>query len=189
MQTRLIFVFFFLFIKQKIFKIVEKINLATLSYLAERDQWVCLCPANGFPVIAIGGANSSCFTSCNCAAGIFLPYPSRSMASSVDYIIRLSAYLFPGATKSSKKQYLSRKLVMVILLFCGVLTSLAFLASMICYICRKNKFSGQTPSVSSDRESSWHSSANLINRKSSVSQSKISISSSVTGQPFHLLVS
>ncbi|CAD5319735.1 unnamed protein product [Arabidopsis thaliana] len=121
---------------------------------ADRDQWVCLCPANGFPVIAIGGSNSSCFTSCNCSA---------------------------GATKSSKKQYLSRKLVIVILLFCGVLISLAFLASMICYICRKDKFSGQTPSVSSDRESSWHSSANLINRKSSVSQSKISISSSVAG--------
>ncbi|CAD5319736.1 unnamed protein product [Arabidopsis thaliana] len=120
----------------------------------DRDQWVCLCPANGFPVIAIGGSNSSCFTSCNCSA---------------------------GATKSSKKQYLSRKLVIVILLFCGVLISLAFLASMICYICRKDKFSGQTPSVSSDRESSWHSSANLINRKSSVSQSKISISSSVAG--------
>lgn len=107
-----------------------------------------------------------------------------SMERSVDYIIRLFAYLFPGATKSSKRQYLSRKLVIVIVLFCGVLTSLAFLASMICYICRKNKFSGQSPSVSSDRESSWHSSANLINRKSSVSQSKISISSSVSGELF-----
>ena len=151
--------------------------------LADRDQWVCLCPANGFPVIAIGGSNSSCFTSCNCSAGIVY-YIHCSTANLVDYIISWSTYLFPGATKSSKKQYLSRKLVIVILLFCGVLISLAFLASMICYICRKDKFSGQTPSVSSDRESSWHSSANLINRKSSVSQSKISISSSVAGQSF-----
>ncbi|VVB01726.1 unnamed protein product [Arabis nemorensis] len=121
---------------------------------AHRDQWVCLCPANGFPIIAIGGSNSSCFTACNCSA---------------------------GESKSSKKQYLSRKLVVVILLLGGVLTSLALLASMICYISRRSKFSGQTPSVSSDRESSWHSSANLITRRSSVSQTKTSISSSVTG--------
>uniref|UniRef100_A0A1J3DJ89 non-specific serine/threonine protein kinase n=1 Tax=Noccaea caerulescens TaxID=107243 RepID=A0A1J3DJ89_NOCCA len=123
----------------------------------ERDQWVCLCPLNGFPIIAIGGSNSSCFTSCNCSAGPI------------------------GETKSSKKQSLSKKLVLLILILCVVLTSIAFLASMVCYICRRNKFSGQTPSVSSDRESSWHSSANLITRKSSVSQPKLSISSSVTG--------
>ncbi|CAH2060308.1 unnamed protein product [Thlaspi arvense] len=127
----------------------------------DRDQWVCLCPTNGFPIIAIAGSNSSCFTACNCSAGPI------------------------SETKSSKKQSLSRKLVLVILVFCVVLTSIAFLASMFCYICRRSEVSGQTPSVSSDRESSWHSSSNLITRKSSVSQPKISISSSVTGCFFH----
>ncbi|CAN8247242.1 unnamed protein product [Cochlearia groenlandica] len=121
---------------------------------AHRDQWVCMCPANGFPIIDNNGSNSSCFTACNCAA---------------------------GETKASKRQSLSRKLVLVMLVFCVVLTSIAFLVSIICYVRRRTSFSGQTPSVSSDRESSWHSSANLINRKSSVSQQKISISSSMTG--------
>ncbi|KAL1214267.1 Receptor-like serine/threonine-protein kinase NCRK [Cardamine amara subsp. amara] len=114
----------------------------------DSDHWICLCPANGFPVIAIAGSNSSCFTSCNCSAGPI----------------------------GEKKQSLSRKLVLVILLFCAVLILIALLASMTLFICRRNSFSGQTSSVSSDRESSWQSSANLITRKSSVS-----ISSSVTG--------
>lgn len=158
--------------------------------LAERDQWVCLCPLNGFPIIAIGGSNSSCFTSCNCSAGTLLSI-HRSMHGKLSPLLcHIFLFLFPGPigeTKSSKKQSLSKKLVLLILILCVVLTSIAFLASMVCYICRRNKFSGQTPSVSSDRESSWHSSANLITRKSSVSQPKFSISSSVTGQSIFLI--
>ncbi|KAG2327431.1 hypothetical protein Bca52824_010159, partial [Brassica carinata] len=120
---------------------------------AERDQeWVCLCPANGFPIISVTGSNSSCFTACNCSSGPL------------------------------KKHSLSRKLLLVTLIFCVVVTSAAFLASMFCYVYRRtSNVSGQSPSVSSDRESSWHSSANLIARKSSISQPKISISSSLSG--------
>ncbi|XP_018439988.2 receptor-like serine/threonine-protein kinase NCRK isoform X3 [Raphanus sativus] len=122
----------------------------------DRDQqWVCLCPANGFPIISVTGSNSSCFTSCNCSSGPI------------------------------KKQSLSRKLLLVTLIFCVVVTSVAFLASMFCYVYRRTRtnVSGQTPSsVSSDRESSWHSSANLIARKSSISQpNKTSFSSSLSG--------
>ncbi|CAF1832151.1 unnamed protein product [Brassica oleracea var. botrytis] len=119
---------------------------------AERDQWVCLCPANGFPIISGTGSNSSCFTACNCSAGPL------------------------------KKQSLSRKLLLVTLIFCVAVTSVAFLASMFYYIYRRtSNVSGQSPSVSSDRESSWHSSSNLIARKSSISQPKISITSSLSG--------
>lgn len=81
-----------------------------------------------------------------------------------------------------KKQSLSRKLLLVTLIFCVAVTSVAFLASMFCYIYRRSSnVSGQSPSVSSDRESSWHSSSNLIARKSSISQPKISITSSLSG--------
>ncbi|XP_019056624.1 PREDICTED: receptor-like serine/threonine-protein kinase NCRK isoform X2 [Tarenaya hassleriana] len=124
-------------------------------------EWTCLCPANGFPRVTTDSSNSSCFTACKCSAGPI------------------------GEAKSSKKQSFPRKLVLVVLLFCVVLTTIAFLASMIFYICRKNKFPGQSPVFSSDRDSSWNSSANLITRKSSVSQPKFSISPSVTAGCFH----
>ncbi|KAG2327430.1 hypothetical protein Bca52824_010158 [Brassica carinata] len=83
--------------------------------------------------------------------------------------LNTSLLWFPGPLK---KQSLSRKLLLVTLIFCVAVTSVAFLASMFYYIYRRtSNVSGQSPSVSSDRESSWHSSSNLI----------ISITSSLSG--------
>jgi len=70
----------------------------------------------------------------------------------------------PGT--SSAKRHISSKGVVVILIFCVVLTTIAFLASIACYFYRKDKFSGKPPILSSDKETSWNSRTNLISQRS-----------------------
>jgi len=70
----------------------------------------------------------------------------------------------PGT--SSAKRRISSKGVVVILIFCVMLTTIAFLASIACYFYRKDKFSGKPPILSSDKETSWNSRTNLISQRS-----------------------
>lgn len=87
-------------------------------------------------------------------------------------------------SKSSMKRY-SSKVVVATLLLCVIVTTLAVIASVVCYVYRRDKFTVQTPLFSSDKELSYNSATNLIShRATSVPESKAYISSpanSITG--------
>lgn len=75
----------------------------------------------------------------------------------------------------------SSKVVVVTLLLCVILTTIAFLSSIMCYLYRKRSFSTKTPVFSSEKEESCNSASNLINNiTSSVPKTKSSITSHAT---------
>lgn len=115
--------------------------------------WACTCAADGFPKVAANNFDTNCFTACNCTSG------SVSM------------------TQVSRK-HISSKVVVIILLLCVILTTIAFLASAMCYIHRREKCPIQRPIFSSDKETtpSCNSATNLISLKtSSVLETKVTI--------------
>ncbi|XP_022752873.1 receptor-like serine/threonine-protein kinase NCRK isoform X1 [Durio zibethinus] len=118
------------------------------------DRWTCLCATDGFPKVAVDNHDTSCFTACNCTAGSLPEAPA------------------------SRKHYANR-VVVIILLLCVILTTLAFLVSLTCYFYRKDKCPKcpiQPPIFSSDKETSCNSATNLISHKTSlVSETKVDI--------------
>ncbi|KAI3942073.1 hypothetical protein MKW92_037681 [Papaver armeniacum] len=122
------------------------------------ETWTCLCSAEGFPKVPDDFHDSSCFTGCNCTLG--------------------SA----GEPKVASKRITS-KVVVYVLLLSVVLTTLAFLASLGCYVYRRDKYPMQPPIFSSDKDTSCNSATNLISHAStstsSISTFKLNTSSSV----------
>ncbi|XP_058004219.1 receptor-like serine/threonine-protein kinase NCRK isoform X2 [Hevea brasiliensis] len=117
--------------------------------------WTCVCAADGFPKVASGSLNTTCFTSCNCTSGSL-------------------------TENGARRNHLSGKVVVIILLLCVILATLTFLASITCYVYRKDKCPIQRPIFSSDRDTSYNSATNLISHKaSSVSEIKFSIDSPI----------
>ncbi|XP_050203785.1 receptor-like serine/threonine-protein kinase NCRK [Mercurialis annua] len=120
---------------------------------SKEGTWTCTCAADGFPTIASGNHDSTCFTACNCTSG------SLSQAR-------------------AKRKHFSGKVVVIILLICVILTTLAFLVSVLCYVYRKDKSPFQSPILTSDGETSYNSATNLISLKpSSVSEARVSTDS------------
>ncbi|KAF8395243.1 hypothetical protein HHK36_019185 [Tetracentron sinense] len=118
-------------------------------------RWTCLCAGDGFPKVAGNVHDTGCFRACNCTSGS------------------------PGEPQASRKR-ISNKVVVIILLLCVVLTTLAFLASLGCYIYRRDKCPVQPPVFSSDKDTSCNSTTNLISHKStSVPEFKVIIDSPV----------
>ncbi|KAJ7947832.1 Protein kinase family protein [Quillaja saponaria] len=117
--------------------------------------WTCICDANGFPKVAEAGHNPNCFAACNCTLG------NLSLAQ--------------GSGK-----HISSKIIVVILLACVIFTTIAFLASMICYVYWRKGCPIQQPIFSSDKESSCNSTTNLISHRSfSVGETKLTINSPI----------
>ncbi|EXB38677.1 Receptor-like serine/threonine-protein kinase NCRK [Morus notabilis] len=117
-------------------------------------DWTCECSSSyqGNQSYTIG---SNCSTSCDCSQGSL------------------------GDTESSKT-HISSKVVVVVLLICVILTTLAFLSSVACYFYRKDKSAIQPPVLSSDRETSFNSAANLISHRTySLSEPKTVINSPI----------
>ncbi|KAJ6408742.1 hypothetical protein OIU84_008441 [Salix udensis] len=115
--------------------------------------WTCTCSSDGLPKVATGIQDTACFTACNCTSGSLTDVQAT-------------------------RKHISSKIVVVILLLCVILTTLAFLASIACYLYRKDKCLIQSPVFLSDRETSCNSSTNLIShRASSVSETKIRVDS------------
>ncbi|CAN1253102.1 Receptor-like serine/threonine-protein kinase NCRK [Linum perenne] len=104
------------------------------------DMWTCMCPANGLPRIADSSHDSACFTACNCTIGTLT------------------------GLKTPKKHIASRVLV-IILLLCVILTTLAFVASVTFYIYKREKFHIESPGFSSDRLASFNSRTHLISQR------------------------
>ncbi|KAL1345470.1 receptor-like serine/threonine-protein kinase NCRK isoform X1 [Arachis hypogaea] len=116
------------------------------------SSWTCICDTNGFPKVAAGGHSSSCFKSCNCTWG------SKSVAL------------------GSKKHISTRTVIVVVLLICVVCSTLAFIASVLYYVCRRDSCSIQSPMVLSDKETSYNSTSNLISHRTfSVPETKAAI--------------
>ncbi|GMI96987.1 hypothetical protein like AT2G28250 [Hibiscus trionum] len=118
------------------------------------DRWKCVCATDGFPKVAVNNHDTTCFTACNCTAGSLPEAPAR-------------------------KNYANR-VVVIVLLLCVILTTLAFLASLTCYFYRKDKCPKcpiQPAVFSSDKETSCNSATNLISHKTwSASETKGNIS-------------
>ncbi|XP_071706538.1 receptor-like serine/threonine-protein kinase NCRK [Rutidosis leptorrhynchoides] len=115
-----------------------------------QNRYKCICFGDGLPEVA-SRDDSNCFVSCNCNSG--------SLSES----------------ESSKKQF-SSKAVLVILLLCMAVTTLAIFASVMCYVYQKHNCSKQLPLSSSDKDTSYSSSTNLISYKTaSDPESKVHI--------------
>ncbi|GMP88911.1 hypothetical protein CsSME_00040718 [Camellia sinensis var. sinensis] len=120
---------------------------------SSEDRWTCMCSADGLPEVAAGNLSTNCFTSCNCTFGSI------------------------GHVDSSKK-WISSKAVVIVLLICVLLTTLAFTASVACYVYRRDKCPVQGPLFSSDKDTSFSSATNLISHgASSVPESRVYIGS------------
>ncbi|KAK9280448.1 hypothetical protein L1049_014139 [Liquidambar formosana] len=119
-------------------------------------RWTCICAANGFPEVAANSHDIKCFTGCNCTSGSL----SEAQAS---------------------RKRISSKVVVIILLLCVVLTTLAFLASVVCYVYRRDKCPIPPPVFSSDKDTICNSATNLIShRTSSEPESAV-----ITGSPLN----
>ncbi|CAI0452952.1 unnamed protein product [Linum tenue] len=124
-------------------------------------MWTCMCPADGLPRIADVSHEETCFTACNCTIG------------------SLNGVQTP-------RNHISSRVLVIILLLCVVLTTLAFVASVTFYVYRREKSLIESPAFSSDRLASFNSRSHLISQRtcSSGSESKASIncsSNSVSG--------
>ncbi|XP_042475612.1 receptor-like serine/threonine-protein kinase NCRK isoform X2 [Macadamia integrifolia] len=114
------------------------------------DRWACLCAAERFSKTA-GLHDSSCFTACNCTSG------------------------FPIQPKHSSK-HIFGNVAVYSLLICVSLTTVAFLASLACYIHRKGKYTLQLPLFSSDKDKSCNTATNLISyRSNSMPEFKVDV--------------
>ncbi|KAA8550377.1 hypothetical protein F0562_002061 [Nyssa sinensis] len=134
--------------------VLHPVTAILLQEDQSEDQWTCNC-ADGSPEVAANGHGTSCFTVCNCTSGS------------------------SSETQSSKKR-ISSKVVVIVLLLCIVLTTLAFIASAVCYVYRRDKCPIQPPLFSSDKETSCNSATNLIShRVTSAPESKVYIGSPI----------
>lgn len=78
------------------------------------------------------------------------------------------------------KKHSSSKIVVVILLICVICTTIAFLASVLCFVFRRDRCPIQSPIFSSDKDTSSGSTANLISHRtgtSSVPETKLFVNS------------
>ncbi|KAK4779505.1 hypothetical protein SAY87_015611 [Trapa incisa] len=115
--------------------------------------WNCKCDDSGFPRIVSQIQDTTCFSACNCSSG------------------SLNGIPFSGKNKPSK-------VVVVTLLLCVIIATIAFLFSIMCYFFRKRSLSSETPAFSLEKETSCDSASNLINRvTSSALKTKSNISS------------
>ncbi|KAI3722037.1 hypothetical protein L2E82_33061 [Cichorium intybus] len=123
-----------------------------ISERTSQNTWKCTCPSDKLPEVSTSH-ESSCFMSCNCNSGSLIK------------------------SESIKKQF-SSKSVLIILLLCIMVTTLAIFTSVIWYIYRKHNCPKQPQLSSSDKDTSYNSSTNLISYKtSSLQDSKIYIHS------------
>ncbi|KAL3518401.1 hypothetical protein ACH5RR_020990 [Cinchona calisaya] len=96
---------------------------------SSENRWMCICTEDSLPKVATGNNYTSCFSACNCSSGALIE------------------------VRPPKKQITS-KVVIIILLLCITLTTLAFVASLWCYISRKHKWPIRRSLLSSDKQSS-----------------------------------
>ncbi|KAK9676686.1 hypothetical protein RND81_11G093500 [Saponaria officinalis] len=103
------------------------------------DKWSCNCAGGQLPHLATVNKSSGCFTTCNCTSGAV-------------------------SDAHHPRKHVTRKIVVIILFVCLVLTTLAFIASLVCCFYQKDKH--QPQKILSDKGSSYNSGTDLIKHKS-----------------------
>ncbi|THF99816.1 hypothetical protein TEA_003975 [Camellia sinensis var. sinensis] len=127
-----------------------------------------MCSADSLLDVAAGNLNTNYFTSCNCTSG----YVNQKIYLGAVLLLLTGSI---GHVDSSKK-WISSKAVVIVLLICVLLTTLAFTASVACYVYRRDKCPVQGPLFSSDKDTSFSSATNLISHgASSVPESRVYI--------------
>ncbi|CAA2934584.1 receptor-like serine threonine- kinase NCRK isoform X1 [Olea europaea subsp. europaea] len=125
---------------------------------SSESRWTCTCAADRLPRVVGEDSNSGCFTSCDCNSGTL------------------------SAKKHWKERILS-KVVVIVLLLCAAFITIAFIATMLWHLYRKDKHPVQLPLFSSDGQTSCSSGTNLINQgTSSMAECKGRVGSSM--KPF-----
>ncbi|KAK4440723.1 Receptor-like serine/threonine-protein kinase NCRK [Sesamum alatum] len=109
---------------------------------SSEKKWTCICSAGGLPRLVGEDNGSSCFSACNCNAGVL------------------------SELEPSKKR-ISSKVVVIVLLLCLVFMVLAFVASVLWHVNRKDKRPVQWASPSTDKLTSYSSATNLMSQAGS----------------------
>ncbi|TQE04702.1 hypothetical protein C1H46_009685 [Malus baccata] len=137
-------------------------------------DWTCRCSYQGNLSYTL---EPYCSASCNCSqdAGSNTTWTCICAANGLP---KVAADGYLTAAQPSKNR-LPSKVVVIILLACVILTTLAFISSVACYFCRRAKCSIQPPIFSSDTETSCNSASNLISYKSSLFETKINMDSPI----------
>ncbi|KAK6936066.1 Protein kinase domain, partial [Dillenia turbinata] len=134
-------------------------NCTSATGGADQNKWTCVCAADGFPVVVIDNGDTSCFTGCNCTSAL---------------------NFFSGNVSEAQpsKRGMSSKVVVIVLLLCVVLTTLAFVASVVCYVYQRDKCPIPSSMLPWDRETSCNSATKLISYKTiSLPEARIDIGS------------
>lgn len=117
-------------------------------------KWTCICAVDGLPKVAANSYDTTCFASCTCTSGSV------------------------SGVKASGK-HISSKVVVIVLLLCVILTTIAFLMLVLCYVYRKGKFRLRSSVISSDKES-CNSATNLISHRiTSVPETRVEVVSPI----------
>lgn len=121
-------------------------------------EWLCNCVNDSLPKVISETGGTSCFTRCNCSSGTQMELRSAKKRSSPNVVI-------------------------IVLLLCIALTTLALLASVSCHFYHKERWNIR-PLSSPEIESSVNSATSLISqRASSVAKFKDSFSFSFKPMP------
>ncbi|THU52013.1 hypothetical protein C4D60_Mb06t37120 [Musa balbisiana] len=107
---------------------------------SDRSTWNCSCAILG-PQVPGNIHDTTCFTTCNCTSD-------------------------PTGTSVAAKKHLSNRGVLVILLLCVVLATIALLAVAAYCFYYKDRLSMRQVQISSEKDSSWNSTINLISHRS-----------------------
>ncbi|XP_065045747.1 receptor-like serine/threonine-protein kinase NCRK isoform X2 [Musa acuminata AAA Group] len=107
---------------------------------SDRSTWNCSCAILG-PQVPGDIHDTTCFTTCNCTSD-------------------------PTGTSVAAKKHLSNRGVLVILLLCVVLATIALLAVAAYCFYYKDRLSMRQVQISSEKDSSWNSTINLISHRS-----------------------
>ncbi|RWW04318.1 hypothetical protein BHE74_00012961 [Ensete ventricosum] len=129
--------------------ITKSTFLMILTGGSDRSTWNCSCATLG-PQVPGNIHDTTCFTTCNCTSGNFL----------------CSTKLYPTGTSVAAKKHLSNRGVLVILLLCVVLATIALLATASYCFYYKDRLSMRQVQISSEKDLSWNSTINLISHRS-----------------------
>ncbi|KAK9664042.1 hypothetical protein RND81_14G015800 [Saponaria officinalis] len=103
------------------------------------NKWSCVCAGGQLPHLATENHHNGCFKGCNCTSG-------------------------SGSESNIPRKNISSKVAVIVLSVCLVLSTLALIASLACYLYKKHQ---QNPQKAlPDKASSYNSATDLIRHKS-----------------------
>ncbi|KAL2938402.1 Receptor-like serine/threonine-protein kinase NCRK [Bienertia sinuspersici] len=102
------------------------------------NTWTCVCDSSQLPSLAAADQHNNCFTDCNCTSGSF-------------------------TSPQAPRKHISSRVIVIVLIVCLVLVTLAFIATVMFYFYQRDKH--QRQKSLSERVSSLNSATNLIQPK------------------------